>query len=287
MLTVEETKLDPQAFIRSRAEIFAVFDGRTQDSGNVSYGVSQGTERFFVKTAGKPENPRAHLARPERVALLRNAICLSRTFSHPALVPLRGVVESSAGPLLVYDWFEGELLRRARDDRAVSSAVRRFRELSLQQRLAALDLVFDLHREIASKGWVAVDFYDGALLYDFALQSLRVIDLDHYRDAPFENEMGRMFGSSRFMSPEEFELGARIDQRSNVFTLGRAGLWCLSEDPDALESFRGPSELLEVFQRACQPRPADRFSSVAAFYQAWGVARPEATGADSGAHSGG
>ena len=287
MLTVEETKLDPEAFIRSRAEIFAVFDGRTQDSGNVSYGVSQGTERFFVKTAGKPENPRAHLARPERVALLRNAICLSRTFSHPALVPLRGVVESSAGPLLVYDWFEGELLRRTRDDRAVSSAVRRFRELSLQQRLAALDLVFDLHREIASKGWVAVDFYDGALLYDFALHSLRVIDLDNYRDASFENEMGRMFGSSRFMSPEEFELGARIDQRSNVFTLGRAGLWCLSEDPDALESFRGPSELLEVFQRACQPRPADRFSSVAEFYQAWGVARPEATGADSGANSGG
>jgi serine/threonine-protein kinase len=29
-----------------------------------------------------------------------------------------------------------------------------------------------------------------------------------------------MWGSSRFMSPEEFELGATIDGSTNVFTMG-------------------------------------------------------------------
>ena len=33
---------------------------------------------------------------------------------------------------------------------------------------------------------------------------------------PFVNKMGRLWGSSRFMSPEEFELNAIIDERTNV-----------------------------------------------------------------------
>ena len=39
-------------------------------------------------------------------------------------------------------------------------------------------------------------------------QSFHVVDLDHYQLGAFSNEMGRMFGSSRFMAPEEFELPA-------------------------------------------------------------------------------
>ena len=33
--------------------------------------------------------------------------------------------------------------------------------------------------------------------------------------------MGRLWGSSRFMSPEEFELNAIIDSRTNVFNMGQ------------------------------------------------------------------
>ena len=38
---------------------------------------------------------------------------------------------------------------------------------------------------------------------------------------PFVNKMGRLWGSSRFMSPEEFELNAMIDSRTNVFNMGQ------------------------------------------------------------------
>jgi serine/threonine-protein kinase len=38
--------------------------------------------------------------------------------------------------------------------------------------------------------------------------------------APYVNEMGRMWGSTRFMSPEEFTLGAYIDEVTNVYAMG-------------------------------------------------------------------
>ena len=97
----------------------------------------------------------------------------------------------------------------------------RFRSLPLSDLIPGLDVVFDFHRFAAELGWVAVDFYDGAMIYDFTMQTLRLIDLDNYRDRPFTNEMGRMFGSTRFMAPEEFELGAIIDEVTTVFTMGR------------------------------------------------------------------
>ena len=83
--------------------------------------------------------------------------------------------------------------------------------------------VYDLHRELARLGWIANDFYDGAMIYDFRRRRVHVIDLDSYNMGSFTNSMGRMFGSSRFMAPEEFELGATIDERTTVFTMGTDG----------------------------------------------------------------
>ena len=83
--TIEET---PDAFLRAIGDVFAVFDARSQDSGNISYGVRIGDERYFVKTAGLPDDPAPFLAHPLRVDLLRNAVRLSRVCNHAALVRL-------------------------------------------------------------------------------------------------------------------------------------------------------------------------------------------------------
>jgi hypothetical protein len=52
----------PGDFLRSIGQVFVVFDERTQDSGNISYGVLADDKKFFVKTAGMPENSQAHLS---------------------------------------------------------------------------------------------------------------------------------------------------------------------------------------------------------------------------------
>jgi serine/threonine-protein kinase len=262
----ERIDVDPARYLASRGGLFAVFDARTQDSGNVSYGVEIDGERFFVKTAGAPGSV-AHLEHAARVALLDNAARIARIISHAALAPLHTVVESPHGPMLVYAWGSGELLgvpRARRDDPAC--AFQRFRALPVPQILAALDVVFGVHERLAQLGYVAVDFYDGALLYDFASGRITVVDIDHYHPGPFRNEVGRLFGSTRFMAPEEFVLGAVIDERTNVFTMGRTVRVFVDD-------IRLTPHLLDVAARACAVEPAARFPSMAAFCAAWRAAR--------------
>lgn len=261
-------------WLRAVGVVFAEFGDQTQDSGNVSYGVQVGDGRYFVKTAGEMDDPRPFLDYPARVALLRNAARLSASVSHAMLPSLLGVIESPDGPLLVYPWLDGELLgvpREQRDD--PQSPFQRFRNLPPATTCSCLDAVFDLHTHLAAAGWIAVDFYDGSLLYDFAAGRLWALDLDMYHHGSFINEMSRMFGSTRFMAPEEFERGALIDEQTTVFVLGRTALVFLSDGTLDPQPFRGPRALFDAVAQACQPDRARRFASVAAFHDAWRAAR--------------
>ena len=85
-------------------------------------------------------------------------------------------------------------------------------------------------------------------------------DLDNYREGPFTNDMGRMFGSTRFMAPEEHELGARIDERTTVFAMGRT---LQQLYPSSASNIAG------IASRACEREPAQRFQCVTHFYEAW------------------
>lgn len=256
-----------EEFLRATDDVFAVFDERTRDSGNRSYGVALAGQRYFVKTAGN-RDARATLDHSERVALLRNAVDLAHSCEHACMPPLHAVIEASDGPLLVYEWRDGELLGAPTPRRAdPTSAFQRFRSLPPAEIERSLGVVFDLHRKLADAGWIASDFYDGSLLYDFTTASPHVIDLDHYQRGPFPNRMGRMFGSTRFMAPEEHVLGELIDERSTVYTLGRTAMVFLGDVNG--QSFGGIPARLEVVRRATHQHRRHRFESVAAFVDAW------------------
>jgi serine/threonine protein kinase, bacterial len=264
LLATPATDIPPEAFLAKLGDVFAVFGENTQDSGNVSYGVRVGTERFFIKTAGL-RSAQVFLSYDARIALLRNAIKLSGSLSDPTLPALRQVVETPEGPLLVYDWVDGELVgvtRARRSDPA--SAFARFRALPAPEISTALDAVFRLQTRLAAIGWVACDFYDGSLIYDFEKHDIHVVDLDSYHEGSFTNTMGRMFGSTRFMAPEEFQLGARIDERTTVFVMGRT----------IEQLFPSCSTgVAEVAARACEADPLRRFQTLREFHDAWSAAR--------------
>jgi serine/threonine-protein kinase len=242
----------PATYLNHLGTIFTRFT--TQDSGNISYGVQTADHRYFVKTAGDPTDTTLYLAFPDRVALLRNAVELAESVVHPTLPTLHAVIESPAGPLLVYDWRDGDHLGTDRDNPA--SAYQRFRALPRAEILAALDSLYDLHAKLDAAGWVEGDFYDGALLYDFTAHQLTVIDLDTYHRGPYRNTMGRMFGSTRFMAPEQHSLGAPIDTRTTAYVLARTALVFLPEAPPSLYA---------VLQEAT----TTRYPSYQAFYAAW------------------
>jgi serine/threonine-protein kinase len=263
LLEYTHTAETPEVFLRERGTLFARFDQATQDSGNISYGVRIDGQRYFVKTAGAPYEP-AFLNHDERVYWLRNATRLAAALQDPVLPPLLNAIESPHGPLLIYPWIDGESVRTTAEQRDdPSSSFQRFRRLPLAQLVDALTAIFRVHVALAERGWIANDFYDGAMLYDFDRAQLHLIDLDLYRSAPFTNDMGRLFGSTRFMAPEEFERGARIDERTTVFTMGR----CIQLFVDPTSDIR--RALHDVAERACQPQPSERWPHMADFYAAW------------------
>ncbi|MGW5362501.1 hypothetical protein [Actinopolymorpha pittospori] len=260
----------PALYVEQIGNVFACFGAHSQDSGNVSYGVDADGRRFFVKTAGDPADTAPYLDFDGREHLLRNAARLAEGVRHPLLPTFYGLVESPGGPLLVYDWRDGDHLgtpRHRRDD--PDTAFQRFRALTVEEILVALDALFDLHGQLDAAGWVQGDFYDGSLLYDFARHRLTVIDLDSYRPGPYRNDMGRMFGSSRFMAPEEFSLGAPIDDRTTAYVMARTALVLLADGTVNRAAFRGPDALYAVAQEAV----TTRFPSYTAFHRTWLAAR--------------
>lgn len=266
-------------YVRRHATVIEQFDHRTQDSGNVSWLVEVDDQRLFVKTAGgqdgtNHDGSEPHLDHAGRVSLLRNAVELAQSCSHVALPRLLNVIESPSGPALVYEAATGDLVRvppESRDD--PDSAYQRLAHLPAEQLLGTFDVLIDLHMALAAAGWIAVDLYDGCMIVDFASGSLAVIDLDTYRRGPSVNDMGRMFGSSRFMAPEEFELGAVIDERTTTFTLGRLVWHFGTRLTEAAEDFCGSADVAHVIRQACQDLPSERYATVGAFGQAWMSAR--------------
>lgn len=273
LLGIQATALPAEALVARCGTILATFDHRTQDSGNVSWLVDAPDGRFFCKSAGRAEPPPTgapvpYFDHPRRVELLRNAVEVAASCDHPALAKLRAVIETGTGPILVYDAAPGELVHVPQPQRSdPTSAYLRFANAKTGVRLAVFGQLLNAHAALAEAGWVACDLYDGCLLVDG--DRLTLVDLDTYHRGPFVNTMGRMFGSTTFMAPEEFVHGARIDLRTTVFTLGRL-LWHFgtgaSEEAD---DFCGAPGQADVVRRACAAAPADRWPDPGALDAAW------------------
>jgi serine/threonine-protein kinase len=263
LIKVRRIKVDIESYLDQLGEVFRAF--RDQDSGCISYGVLAGGTRWFVK----------HSDEPRGFASLRRAQHLHSTVRHEALPGLHNAFETPGGLALVFDWVPGEPLydytrfRGEAGRRDPASPHTRFRALPLAQILKALDTIYDVHLLLAGQGFVAVDFYDGCLLYDFHRGRTYLCDLDEYRPGPFVLEADRLPGSRRFMAPEEWKRGATIDQVTNVFTLGRTAVELLGDGTTSLDTFRGNEAMKRVVVRATSVEREERQQSVREFVQDW------------------
>jgi len=263
---LETSALDEpvDAYLRRLGRVFRVFD--RQDSGCVSYGVELAGERWFVKA------PTTAVA----AVPLGRAIAFHAAVRHPAIIPLRNAIDATHGPVLVYPWVDGEVLyhatrppRMSRADPA--SAIARFRREAIPAVEGTLDELIDAHLVVARAGFVAVDLYDGCVIYDFAARRAALCDLDEYRPGPFTVEGDRLPGSTRYMAPEEHRRGARIDERTTVFNLGRAVRLLLDAGDDE-RAWRGTAAQLAVVARATRDEPSERYPAVAELAAAWRAA---------------
>lgn len=211
-------------WLTQMGRVFRVFD--QNDSGNISFGIDTGEEKLFIKVAGL-KTVESVCTPEEAVENLRAAMKVYEDVKHPALIHLREHYFVEGLYAAVFDWAEGECLHdhwnfdyyAAHPE--VTPPARRFRNLPTEKRLAACQVLFSFLEETARSGYVAVDLYDSSILYDFHTDRLTVCDIDLFVKAPAVNDRGEdYYGSERFKAPEEYILGAAVDERTNVFTLG-------------------------------------------------------------------
>jgi len=263
LLSIDHSKTPLEALLASFGNVVRAH--LKQDSGCVSYVIDQGPRRLFVKAARTSQGAES----------LSRAQVLHAAVRRPSLPPLLNAFDCPEGPAHVYEWVPGEVLydyvtmNGERGRRDPSSAHARFRALPVPQILDALEVIYDLHVQIADAGFTAVDFYDGCILYDFDQRRTWICDLDEYRPGPFTLDAERLPGSHRFMAPEEFTRGATIDQRTNVYTLGRTAAVLLSDGDLRSDAWRSSDAMREVLLRATSPERDERFPSIAEFARTW------------------
>ncbi len=252
-------------------QVFRVWD--RQDSGNLAFGLTIEDQKVFIKYAGAfTAEYDGHPV--DAVRRLREAAGVYEVLRHPALVRVLDHFETADGYAVLYEWAEGKLLRPGAEAGAADAVISRFRRLPIEERIEAMDTILDFHAYVEALNYVAIDFYDGSLIYDFETKRLTICDIDFYRPKPYTNDMGRMWGSSRFMSPEEHEFGATIDSRTNVYAMGAMAFHLLGGERNrSRDLWEAGDERYEIALRAVSPERAQRWESVDAMLEAWLAAK--------------
>jgi len=261
------------SWLNELGQVFCVFD--QQDSGNICFGLSRGGKRQFVKYAGAITTQYTGEA-SQAIARLMQARGVYSHLRHDTLITMTDAFSTADGYSLVFDWFDGETLHPhwayppPHKYTNPSSPFYRFRKLPADLRVAILKQIFSFHVHIEAHGYVAVDFYDGSILYDFTSNKVMICDIDYYQRKPFFNRMGRLWGSSRFMSPEEFVLGSPIDGKTNVFNMGATAFCLLGGQTDrSITTWEASESLFRIARKATSLDRDMRYSSVSEFYHEW------------------
>lgn len=252
-------------FIGKYGKVFKVFDD--QDSGNICFGTEKDGQNYFVKFAGAPTKAYNGTAK-EAIRRLKSTLPIYEDLKHKNLIELVCAEEIGGGFAMVFKWAEGDCAGRQYPE-----AHRKFTALPNGAKLKVFDDVLDFLAHVNSQGYVAVDFYDGSILYDHESGKTTVCDIDLFQKQPYINDMGRMWGSAKFMSPEEFERGAMIDEITNVYTAGAFAFALFGRYERDFEKWSLSKPLYDVATKAVSDDRGERQRSIKQFIEEWETAR--------------
>jgi len=251
------------SFLQQYGKVFQVFDD--QDSGNICFGLADTDKRYFLKFAGAPTE-RACISAEEAVANLKCGAPVYRDLAHPNLVTLLDAEAIGGGFALIFEWTDGLCMGRQ-----YPLSRETFRQLPIETKLRIFEDILVFHAHVAARGYAAIDFYDGSVLYDFQRGVTLICDIDFYVKMPYVNRMGRLWGSSRFMSPEEFQLGAEIDEITNVYTMGAMAFALFADSECSPEVWPLDGDLYAVARRAVSDDRSRRQQSIEQLIAEWNI----------------
>ncbi len=195
-------------------------------SGCICIGMEQAGKKYFCKIAGV-DTLEADVTPEASIAILKDAAALYKQLRHPNLTKLIEAYAYDGLYIAVFEWAEGECLfdhwnfEKYQKDRSLKSPKEKFRALPAGKRLDVVNHLFSFLLHVHRKGYAAVDFYDGSIMYDFSTDQMTICDIDLFKKSPAVNDLGSQWpGTKRLKAPEEYEKGGIIDQQTGIFTLG-------------------------------------------------------------------
>lgn len=279
------------SFLNYFGQVFCVFD--QTDSGNISFGVENTAgEKYFIKVAGA--KTLESVCEPiEAVKTLKKAVKIYKDLACEWVINF--VSSGSFGNLfyLVFDWVEGECLFDHWNfvyydsHPEVQTPKMKFRQLAPGKKEKVAEQLIAFLKFLESNNYVVVDFYDGSLLYNFEKDELTICDIDFFREMPVKNSIGAGYwGSARMKAPEEYQLNAQIDTRTNVFILGALLFTLFGNYPIELigkmyekqqfiplekKDWLLAPRLYDMILKAVSRNPNERFQTIVDFEQAWSL----------------
>lgn len=276
------------SFLSKYGKMFCVFD--QNDSGNISFGMKNGNIKYFIKVAGA-KTVESCIDTHQAVEVLKRAMSVYEILKHPALIEIVEHYEHGDLYIAVFKWAEGDCLydhwnfEKYANNSLLQSPKSKFKQLSIEKRLEAVKTIFEFLLHVESKEYVAVDFYDGSIMYDFDNDTTTICDIDLFRKTPTFNDMGEAYwGTKRLKAPEEYTYGTVIDGVTNVFTLGalifhffgnysRDNIGQMYKNngffPCSLEEWELSKNAYEVVRKAVNKDRGGRYQSMSDFHQAW------------------
>ncbi len=258
-------------------------------SGCICIGMEEAGKRYFLKIAGV-NTIEADVTPEESVKILKDAVPVYYDLEHPALIKIVEAYAYKKFYIAVFEWADGECLfdhwnfEKYKTDSTIKSPKEKFKELPPGKKIIVTDVLFSFLDNVNKKGYVAVDFYDGSIMYNFKTDHMKICDIDLYRKAPVINNMDDWYGTKRLKAPEEYVKGSVIDVQTNIFTLGALvfeffGNFSASEIeeryvqnrflPCAYKDWQLNEESYNVALNAVSASRNERYKTFGEFYSEW------------------
>lgn len=274
------------SWLNNYGKVFSVID--ETGSGCISFGVEKDHKRYFFKIAGA-KTVEAEVSENESILLLKDAVKKYEDIKHPNLIKLIDNFDINEFFVAVFEWAEGECLfdhwnfNRYKEYPNLETPIKKFKRLSIDKRINVVLKLFSFFETFIENGYVAVDFYDSSIMYDFENDLVTFCDIDLFGKIPTMNDIGEAyFGTKRLKAPEENKLGSTIDELTSEFTLG-AIIFDMFSDvknideryekgifiPNNIENFELLKNVYDVLIKATSYNRNNRYKSIKEFHNAF------------------
>jgi serine/threonine-protein kinase len=262
------------SFISKYGKVFKVFD--EQGSGNICFGVTAGDgKRYFVKFAGAPR--KNYIANRDTgaidsvsaISLLKKAVRIYTDLAHQTLIKFIEAEEIGGGYAAVFEWTDAIGI-----EPKGSSDYMKFMQMPTEKKIQAYEDIMEFHAHVAARGYVALDFYDGSILYDYEKNKVVICDIDLYQKSPFQNigNLGNV-GSARYVSPEECVPDAVMDEITNVYTMGATAFALFAYGDRSPEAWSLNKCLYDITKKAVSDDRNQRQQSIKQLIEEWRAAK--------------